>query len=262
VKLSPIFFPSRHTPAPAVGLFLSASVHGERGGFVHGAYADFLVSDPAETFLAAIDLAAISESNQVAQLGRLVKAKLATPPAWEKLRRGFDDLCRVSFSIHTSLAFAGPLQRESIYLHAMLGELLSPPATLRFGNPPLEEPGALPGDLLLCAYDAALAGRWTESSKAFQQALAVPAVAADLDGAHRYNAACAAARAKDEKLALRLLAEDHAARAEHHTRETRRALLAPGSAAEEARIDALFRGHAAHRRADPDLQGLPPGAAP
>jgi hypothetical protein len=256
VKPGPIFFASRATPAPEAGLWLSRSVHGERGGFVHDALCEWIPQAPPETLLATIDVAAISEGNQLVWLGKLMTAPLVTPPPWERLEQGGDVLHRIAFSVHTSTLFEGTLAPERLHLHAMQHDLLSPSVALQWGVPPMLEPGPLPGDLLLCAYDHAREGRHAEALQAFQSALAIPAVAADLDGAHRYNGACAAARAGQKKLAARWLAEDHQARAEAHSRRTRAALLARLPAAEDAQTDRLFRAHQAWSLADPDLAGI------
>jgi hypothetical protein len=261
--LVPILRPSKAGPAAVPGLSLSAGPFDARGTWIHGAlvFPEAPPEGPASV-LASVTLIAISEKRQAPLCARLARAPVH-PRAWEKIEIAAQPHFRASFSVHSSQLFG--LFDDRFYLHAAAGRLLSPAIRLEPGKP--AAPPA--GERLLEAYDLLLREQLPEAQAAFAQLLTDASIATELDSAHRYNAACAAARAaallrKEKKpradelstLAARWLVEDLRARTEVHARRSREWAAARASEAELDEIEELLRGHVRLLLDDPDLQGL------
>jgi hypothetical protein len=275
-RLVPILTASSFTPPPLLGIQLAGrGTHENGAAWIHGSIAAPGDEEATQLLLAAFVIA-VARTNQIPQIGKLVRQPgLVDAAPSEAVTIGGKACKRIAFSVHTGDLFEHPLLPDGYDLHAAAGGLFSGPLVLEPGAPPKPAAKKTAGDLLLSAYDAALAGRPDEALAAFELAFAKK-LDAQLDPAHRYNAACVARRsavqlrakkraegpaqvehaALLEKNALERLREDLRQRAEGH----RVASLAWAASGEpehaQATVDELYRGHVRYLRADADLAGL------
>lgn len=262
----PILRSSRATPAPRPGLTLAAGPHDAQGTWIHGALVLPQGESPADPhgLLSSIVLVAISEKNQVPYTARLAAATVHPRP-WEPVDLGKKPHLRAAFSVHSSQLFK--LFVDRFYLHAVAGSLLSPAVQLDPGKPT-----ALPaGEPLLAAYDHLLLGRAAEAAAGFSALVTDAALVAELDSAHRYNAACAAAvasaaqRSRDATRAAELarqardwLTGDLKLRVQEHARRSFAWQSSRDPEDELDPIEEVLRGHVRFLLADPDLAQLGP----
>ncbi|MEO5730919.1 MAG: hypothetical protein ABI134_00315 [Byssovorax sp.] len=273
-----ILLPGDHTPrAAADGVVLAEpsvlDAGGSRRVWAHGALslaADGVTAAARASLPRAVFIAVVTEAGQLAGITGVVGERaLFRDPVVEVDSDERGTTLEIPFSIDIEQAF-GPLLRDACHVHAAYGRYTSEVRRidwpLTVSDPGAAGPPRTSMDALLRAHGLCRAGLFGPATEAFSLALRDARIAADLDGAHLHDAACAASRAaaasdgavRDtlEEQGLRWLRQDLAqleplieqARSAHREGRAARPILRRREALERRRTSALSL--------DPDLQHL------